>query len=152
MKWLSSDAQTQIKSAFDKVARQDNDSANLLVQTIEFLDGYAHKLEADLAKLNASMAKDTSISFTVGPMEIRATLTGGKLLVRAYVAGIQVAEYYLEQNGGRVMGKVPAGIGDVEFELWWENSNLHGKARVCKSVIVVVCSDWAYGSVAVPGA
>lgn len=93
---------------------------------------------------------EASAELSIGVMKIRFSPSEDRLLCEVFIIDIKVAEYYLERNGSRIFGKAPAGVGDAEFELWWEGENIHGKVRVCKSIMgAVMCTDWAEGSVRV---
>lgn len=154
MNLLSAETQDLIAKSKAHLDQTDPEASRSLVATIEFLDAYAHDLEKALNDTVQNGAENASAEISVGPLKVVCTLSDNRLSCRAYVLGIFVEEYFLERNGGRIITKIPSGPGYADIEFWWENENLHAKARACvsKPIIGAVCTGWASGSVRIPGA
>jgi len=153
MNLLSVETQDLIAKSKSQLEKSDPETSQSLVATIEFLDAYAHELEKALNDTVQNGAENASAEISVGPLKVVCTLSDNRLSCRAYVLGVFVEEYFLERNGGRIITKVPTGPGYADIEFWWENENLHAKARACtKQFIGTVCTGWASGSVRIPGA
>src|SRR3990167_325667 len=151
MKVLSEESKAIVINTRNTLSQENSSAAQLLVEVIEFLDEYAFNLQRrSFDKQVGSNVEEATVELSIDVLKIRCTLLDNRLLCEVFVVGVKAAEYYLERNGGRVFGKAPAGVGDAEFELWWESENIHGKVRVCKSIFgAVVCTGWAEGSVRV---